>query len=244
MANVLTQNLSEPLDGTKTARIDISTDIGNLTIDRQTGSDQLLASGTLEYEESRGIPDRTLKSNEGLTVLTLKGCGYSRPSFRFPWSACNAETEWVVHLNPTVPSEINAHSGGGNVKLDLSGMKVTRLSANTGGGNMDVVLPEDAADLDVIAASGAGNVSVDIGSRLAGSSTVSARSGAGNVSVRIPAGLAARIHAGTGMGKIIMDPRMQKIDRKTYQSPDFDSAANKVDVTIESGAGNVTVATK
>ena len=66
MANVLTQNLSEPLDGTKTARVDISTDIGNLTIDRLTSGEPLLASGTLQYVEGQvrepleGLPEDNL----------------------------------------------------------------------------------------------------------------------------------------------------------------------------------------
>jgi hypothetical protein len=38
-----------------------------------------------------------------------------------------------------------------------------------------------------------------------------------------------------------MDPRFSKTDNNTYQSSDFDSAANKVESTVNSGAGNVSV---
>lgn len=75
-----------------------------------------------------------------------------------------------------------AHSGGGNVWLDLSGLTVTHLTADTGGGNMEVILPDLLTDLN-------GTV----------------RSGAGNVTVHIPGGSAARIQATTGLGKEIMD---------------------------------------
>jgi hypothetical protein len=242
--NVLTYNLSEPLNGATTAKIDINAGDGNLTIDRLTGDEQVLASGRLQYFENQGLPTRTLVSSNGQVTLTLRRGGSGRPWFRFPWAACNGATEWQIHLNPAVSSDITAHSDGGNVKLDLAGMAVTRVSADTGGGNMDVVLPDNAASLSVTAKTGAGNVTVEIGSGITGSNTVNANSGAGNVVVRVPSGIAARIHATSGLGKATVDPRFSKTDNNTYQSSDFDSAANKVEITVNSGAGNVNVNTK
>jgi predicted membrane protein len=64
------------------------------------------------------------------------------------------------------------------------------------------------------------------------------------VVVRVPSGLAAKVHATSGLGKVIVDSRFNKIDGNTYQSPDYDSAANKVEITANSGAGNVSVNTK
>jgi hypothetical protein len=45
------------------------------------------------------------------------------------------------------------------------------------------------------------------------------------------------------VGKVIVDSRFSKIDRNTYKSPDYDGAANKVEITVNSGAGNVSVNT-
>jgi len=45
-------------------------------------------------------------------------------------------------------------------------------------------------------------------------------------------------------GKATMDPRFSKTDKDTYQSSDFESAANKVEIPVKSGAGNVEVNTK
>ena len=219
--NVLTDHLSESLNGARTAKVNIHAGDGNLSIDRLTGGEQLLASGTLQYFENQGLPTRTLVSSNGQATLTLKGGGSRRPWFRLPWAACNGATEWQIHLNPTVASDITAHSDGGNVRLNLADMEITRLSADTGGGNMDVVLPDNAANL-----------------------SVTAKTGAGNVVVCIPSGVAARIHATTGLGKVTVDPRFSKTEDNTYQSPDFDSAADKVEMTVNSGAGNVSVNTK
>jgi hypothetical protein len=239
--NLLTNQLSEPLNGATTARIDIHAGDGNLTIDGLNGGEQVLASGTLQYFENRGRPTRSLVSDNGQTTLTLRGSGAGRPWFHFPWSACNGATEWQIHLNPNVASDITAHSDGGNLKLDLSGMAVNRLSAGTGGGNIAVVLPDSATNLDVTAQTGAGNATVEIGSGLTGKNSLEANSGAGNVVVCIPGHLAARIHATTGLGKTTVDPRFNMTGKNTYQSPGFDGAADKVEIEISSGAGNVSV---
>jgi hypothetical protein len=242
--NVLTDKLSEPLSDAKTARINIHTGDGNFMIDRLIGGEQVLVTGTLQYFESQGVPIRTLDSSVGRATFTLKGGTSVKPWFRFPWSTCNGATDWQIHLNPTVSSDITAHSGGGNVKLDLTGMAVTRLYADTGGGNMDVVLPDNASNLYVLAKTGAGNIRIAIGCGITESNMIEARSGAGNVDVHIPSGVATRIHATTGLGKTIVDPQFNPCDNDTYESPDFDRAANKVEITVHSGAGNVSVKSK
>jgi hypothetical protein len=235
--------LSEPLCGATTAKVDIDTASGNLMIDTLTGGEQVLASGTLEYVANQQMPTRSMDINNGRATLTLKSTSLGRPLFRLPWSGCIAATDWHIHLNPDVQADITAHSGGGNVKLDLAGMDVTHLAADSGGGNLDVILPDRAANLNVIAKTGGGNVTVEIGRGTAGSNVLNATTGAGNVEVRIPSGIVARIHATSGMGKEIVDRRFGSIDKHRYQSPDFDRAIDKVEITVQSGAGNVIVNT-
>jgi len=243
-SKVLTDSFSEPLNGVAIAKVDINASDGNLTIDRLTGGEEVLASGALQYFKNRGLPTRTLVSSDGQATLTLRGSNAGRPWFRFPWAACNGATEWQIHLNPMVVFDITAHSDGGNVKLNLASMTITRVLADTGGGNMDVVLPDDATNLSVTAKTGAGNVTVEIGNGTTGSSAINASSGAGNVVVRIPGGIAARIRATTGPGKVIVDPQFSRTDDNTYQSPGYDSAANRIEIIISSGVGNVSVSLK
>ncbi len=222
MTNQLrTDTLSEPLDGATAAKVNIDSRSGNLTIDTLTSGEPVLASGTVQYFEKQGPPTRIRNASNGRIAFTLRGeRDTGKPWFHLPWEACNGATEWRVHLNPNVQADITARSGGGNVKLDLTGMAVTCLSADTGGGNMDVVLPDRITNL-----------------------SVTIRTGAGNVTVRVPGGVAARITATTGWGKVVMDPRFSQIDRNTSQSPDYDGATNKVEITAKSGAGNVNVNT-
>lgn len=241
--NILIENLSEPLNGATSVKVDIDAGIGHLTIDRLTGDEQMLATGTLQYLEDQEVPTRSLNIQNGQVTLTFKGTSGRRSWLRLPWDACGGAYEWLVHLNPKVQSDIIAHTGGGNVKLDLAGMAVTQVTADTGGGNIEVFLPDNAASLTAVARTGGGNVTVEVGNGVTGSNTINAGSGAGNIAVHLPSGIAARIHATSGLGKIIVDPRFTKIDEDTYQSPDYDSAANKIEITAKSGAGNVIVDT-
>jgi len=245
MANkVQSESLSVPLDGATTAKVDIHSGTGHLTIGRLAGREQELASGTLQRLETQEPPTRAVDTDGGRIMLALKAAkGGNRPFwFRPPWRACGGGAyEWQIHLNPAVPCDITAQSDGGNLRLDLAGMAVTRVSAATNGGNVDVVLPDHAADLIVAAEASAGNVRIDIGSGSTGSNTVRAKSGAGNVAVAVPRGMAARVRATSGLGKVTVDPRFAQIDGHTYQSPDYDAASERVEITAGSGAGNVTI---
>lgn len=237
----LVHSLSEPLNGATAAKVEISTESGNLTVDPLTGSESVLATGTLEYLEGKEPPRRSISRDNGRATLALKGGSAAKAWFRLPWAACNGAFEWQIHLNPTVPADLTTHTGGGNVKLNLAGMVLTHLLADAGGGNVDVVLPDHAANLDAVAETGGGNVTIEIGSGLSGSNRVNAHSGAGTVIVRVPSGIAAKIDATSGMGRVIVDPQFSKVDRNIYQSPDYDRSVNKVEIQVHSGAGNVSI---
>jgi hypothetical protein len=242
--NVLSDTFSEPVNGATRACIEIKVGDGNLTIDGLGGGEPVLASGTLQYTEKQGVPARSVATSNGQARLALKASGRGGRWFRLPWAACNGATEWQVRLNPSISSDLTVHSDGGNLKLDLAGMTVTRVAADTGGGNVEVTLPDYASDLGVAAKTGGGGVTVEVGSGTRGSNTVEANSGAGNVVVRVPNGLAARIHAKSGLGRVIVDPQFSQLDDRTYQSPGYEDAADKIEIVAKSGAGNVHIEAK
>ena len=45
------------------------------------------------------------------------------------------------------------------------------------------------------------------------------------------------------LGKIIVDPRFAQVDTNTYRSPDYDTAAERIEIFAHSGAGNVSITT-
>ncbi len=217
-SEVVTQELAEPLNGATKAKFVISAGYSHLNIDGLTGGEPLLAGGVLEYVEGQAPPARKVVSFLNEASLEMQASSAKPQGLRLPWEACTAATAWSIHLNPDVPSDIKAHSDGGNLRLDLRPLSVTGLSAETGGGNVELTLPREVHDL-----------------------TVEARSGAGNVTVTVPAGIFARIHATTGLGKVTADPSFRQSDSDTYQSPGYESAAARAEVTLHSGAGDVII---
>lgn len=217
---VLTHTFYEPLCDASNMAVTINPGDGNLVIDSLAGGETVLASGTLEYLENKGLPTQSVDTSKGQAIFSLKANG-GQPWLRLPWSACNGATEWHIHLNPSVTYDLKAHSDGGNIRLDLNEMTLSRVAAETGGGNINLALPSKGKTLDV-----------------------TAKSGAGNVSVQLPGDVAARIHATTGLGKVVVDARFQQTGKDTYQSPDYDHAANKAEIKLSSGAGNVSVTAK
>lgn len=217
---LLTYHFSEPLDGIKTAKVDIDAGDGNLAIGRLSGGEAALASGALQYLENQNPPVHMLETSAGQMAFTLRAGGRGQTWLRLPWSACNGATEWQVQLNPVVTVDVRAHTSGGNVKIDLDGMAVTGLAADTGGGNIEVVLPGGA------------------------SYQAAVKTGAGNVDVSVPAGAAVRIQARSGLGKVFVDERFGMLDKDTYQSDGYDGAAEKIEISASSGAGNVTISTR
>lgn len=214
--NLLSETFTEPLVRATKATIDIHAGDGNLIIDGSAWD--AFASGELQYLEKQARPTRKMAVNNGHASFVLRGGASKQPWFHMPWSACNGATEWQVHLNPGVSADLTAESDGGNIRLDLGGMAISRVSAGTCGGNITVALPAPAGAMSLVAKTGAGNVSVDL-----------------------PAGVPARIHATTGLGKAIIDSSFTQIDKFVYQTPDFAQAADKVEIKISSGAGNVVV---
>ncbi len=239
---VITEDLSAPMGSVTSASINLNRYSGNMAISALNGSEPLLASGKLPYLDKQELT-RSVDTSSAQAILALKTSA-KQAGLRLPWVGCSDDTEWLINLNPNLPSDLTAYSGGGVLKLNLAGMAITRLSAETGGGNVEAILPDNARNLSAAVKTGAGNITVEIGNGMAGSSAISASSGAGNVIVRVPGSLAALIHLTGGAGTAQIAPRFIKIDERTYQSPGYDQAGDRVEITASSGAGTLSVNTK
>jgi hypothetical protein len=143
----------------------------------------------------------------------------------------NAETEhfwwnwfppdgfrWNVRLTRDCPLELVFHTGAGESKIDLSALQVRKLTLETGASSTHIVLPAQA-----------GQTSVDV------------HAGAAAVVLRVPQGVAGRIHVRSGLIGLKIDPARFPHNGSTYESPDYLTAANKVEITVEAGAGSIEI---
>ncbi len=126
--------------------------------------------------------------------------------------------DWDVKLNADIPLVLKCETGASRSILDLRELHVTELKLETGASSTEVTLPAAA-----------------------GYTRVKVQAGAARVDMRVPGGVAARIKTSGALASMTVDEtRFPGFDNR-YQSPDYESAANKVDIDVETGVGAVTV---
>jgi hypothetical protein len=107
--------------------------------------------------------------------------------------------------------------GANKSMLDLRDMSITDLKLETGASDTKLTLPSKGrfrADLDL---------------------------GAASLEVIVPDGLSARIHASVGAVDMKVDQARFPRNGNYYQSSDYDTAVNSVDMTIDAGAASIQV---
>lgn len=140
------------------------------------------------------------------------------PSNFFPFGIHWGGLDWSFGLNREVALALDIQTGANEARLDLTDLHVTDLRLHSGASATELTLPANA---------GVTRVEVEIG--------------AASANIHVPPGVAARIRAEGGLSNInINQQRFPRLD-KTYQSPDYETAANKADIRIEVGVGSVTL---
>ncbi|HEY9086933.1 MAG TPA: DUF5668 domain-containing protein [Anaerolineaceae bacterium] len=126
---------------------------------------------------------------------------------------------WRVQVSPDVDLNLVLETGASENILDLGRLRVTNLEIKSGASSTDVTLPANA-----------------------GSTRVKVESGAASVTLRVPPGVAARIKGESFLSGFEIDAaRFPRVDGQHYESPDYATAVNRVDISAEMGVGSVKV---
>ena len=131
----------------------------------------------------------------------------------FPFFIGHNQLDWDVALNSSIPMTLDMNLGANKSVIDLRDMKVTDIKFKSGANDTDLTLP----------AQGRLNADFEVG--------------AASLTLIVPEGVAIRVRASIGAGDI-------KVDRSRFPSdvsPDFETAANAVDIKIKGGACSVRV---
>lgn len=137
--------------------------------------------------------------------------------FDGPWFSGHG-LEWKVGINPSVPVKLHFHTGASECIFDLSGLKATEVILETGASSSTITLPANA-----------------------GFTKAKVESGAASIKITIPQGVAANIHDDSGLSGINIDTARFVRDGNNYRSADYDTAANKVELNLETGAASVEI---
>lgn len=137
--------------------------------------------------------------------------------FVVPWGPDQA-LHWDFSLAPNVPLELSLETGANEAIADLTGLQIERLRLNSGASSTQIVLPEKA---------GYTQVSVD--------------TGVNSVRLTIPPQVAGRISYSGGLSCIQIDKQRFLQNGNLYESADYSSAANKVDIKIDTGIASIII---
>ena len=134
----------------------------------------------------------------------------------FPW--WDRPLHWRVGVTGEVPLDLVVESGASRSTLDLSATRLRHLELRTGASETRVLLP-----------------------RAAGSSTVRVESGAASVHLEVPEGVGARVRSRMALGSSAIDQARFPRKGDSYESPDWELVANRVEIDIQGGVGSVRV---
>ncbi len=141
-----------------------------------------------------------------------------RDGFSFPWMWGEGLRDWSFGLNGDIPLSLEFKTGASESRLDLSGLNVTDLRLETGASDTRLTLPAAA-----------------------GQTRARIQAGAASVEVKVPDGVAAKVKVRGGLYSASVDTARFPKGGDDYQSPEYETASNRVDLEIETGAGSVKV---
>jgi hypothetical protein len=171
-AAIATETISQPLNGARSATIDIDMGAGQLQVGALSESDNLV-EGTVVPGGGQVLRDFSLDSDRATFKLRSQG------SWGFPFGQRrSARMEWNVMFNRDIPLRLSIDTGAGQAKLDLARLQLSALDINLGVGQTHLTLPER------------GQLQAHI------------NGGVGETTVIVPAGMAARIEATAGLGQL------------------------------------------
>ncbi len=199
------------LEGATAARIVFQHAAGRLFVHAGTGADQLYSG-----QFGGGVQRRVNRSGPALDV-TLKT---SDEAWAAPWEwfGRSGGLDWDVALNPNVPLSLDFETGASHTELDLTDLCVRDLRVQTGASSTAITMPAHA-----------------------GATQARIESGAASVRVRIPDSVAARISGTMGLGALNVNERRFPRRGAGYESDDYATAANRLDLRVEGGVGSVQV---
>jgi hypothetical protein len=210
------RSLPIPLNGTSQGDVTLQVPAGVLTVGALSPNASDLAQATATLPPGMELYQQPSEEQGNATVVI----GISGSSHGFPFFGTDRRSgpSLDVRLHPRVPLTLRADVGVGQSTFDLTGLQVKDFTLNNGAGQANIHVP-----------SAAGQVSLDI------------HSGAGQVALFVPPGVGAHIHSEGGLVKLhVPSDRFQKVT-DGYQTGDFATAPNRVDVTLHVGIGEVDV---
>lgn len=210
-AGTVTDTISEPLGDIDAATVEIKPGMGELKLTALDVSAPNLIDATITHPSSFRI-EKDYQTDGARGQLKLDQQG----TFVF---MMNPIMRWQVALTARVPITLKLDAGVGSTDVDLNALNVRELDVNAGVGSVKVIMPAHA-----------------------GSVMANVDGGVGTVSILIPQDVPARIRTRSGMGGVsVNQARFPRTGDNLYESQDFASATNRIELDVNTGVGGISI---
>jgi hypothetical protein len=134
------------------------------------------------------------------------------------WPMGGATFRWSLGLTGEKPLDLRIDTGASRARIDLVDLLVRDLELHTGAAETRVRLP-----------------------RAAGMTVARTETGVGSLAIEIPPGVAARIRSTMALGRVDVDAARFVRVADGWESSDYGTAQNRVDLEVKGGVGSVSI---
>jgi hypothetical protein len=124
---------------------------------------------------------------------------------------------WNVGVTSEIPVDLRLDTGANRSVVDLASLRIRQLELHTGASETNVQLPS------------------------AGQTSVRVQCGFAAVNLQVPAGVAARVRGRIAIGSTEVDELRFPRSGEAWESVDFQTALDRVDISVEGAFGSVRV---
>jgi hypothetical protein len=207
------EDASIPLEGASEASVRVQHGAGRLLVGSGTAPDTLV-SGSF----GGGLDFRSTRVDGKLSVdMRIKERDIG--SYVSSWTRGHRGVrDWDFRLSQAVPLSLIFETGANDARLDLTDLNVREIRLHTGASSTTIDLPERTPftllDID---------------------------SGAASVKVRVPKGVSAMVRVNAALSGVRVDTNRFPKSGNVYKSADWDTAACKAEIVVETGVGSIEV---
>ncbi len=207
------EEASVDLGDAESASITVKYGAGRMKLDA-SAEESKLVSGTFAY----GLDARVKKVGTNLDVV-LQPHRKAFPDVIFPGNWIGGKgLNWDLGLSKEIPLNLVFEVGASETSLDLTDLIIKDLVLKTGASSTEVKLPAKA-----------------------GTTNLKVEAGAASLVIYVPDGVAARVDAEAGLATVSVDQSRFPKQGGIYQSADYDTADNKIDIRIETGVASIEI---
>lgn len=224
--------------GVKTAVYNITIGPPGADLYALEDSNDLLA-GTITYQDDYLFDTRVAG---GEATIRLAPQNNSEEWVFLPdyWREFGEDHRWQLGLNGNVPADLTLEAVAGSSELDLRDVPLKALMLTASAGEMELLLPGSNYDAHIITNAGSSEITLPEDGRQA----INLEVNAGSVTLHLPPDVALHVEVDRALGSFsVNDAGLRQVEgqENVWQTADYDTATNRVDLIIHIAVGSVTI---